>query len=53
MSRPLIRAIGDAELKNYIVRKLSERKMYYEKADLVISEETASLDSLTKAIAHA
>ncbi|HEX4372349.1 MAG TPA: shikimate kinase [Puia sp.] len=45
-SRPLIKAIGDAELRNYIVRKLGERKMYYEQADIIIDEESASLRSI-------
>ena len=46
MSRPLIREIDDAELKRYIVRKLSERKMYYEQADLMVNEESISLENL-------
>src|SRR6516165_1322877 len=33
MSRPLIREVDDEELKRFIIRKLSERKMYYEQAD--------------------
>jgi shikimate kinase len=49
-SRPLIKAIGDAELKNYIIRKLGDRKMYYEQADLIIPEESASLDSIIKSL---
>jgi shikimate kinase len=46
MSRPLIREIGDDELKRYIVRKLSERRMYYEQADVMVSEESISLEKL-------
>jgi shikimate kinase len=46
MSRPLIKAIGDAELKAYIIRKLGERRMYYEQADIIVEEENASLHSL-------
>ncbi len=45
-TRPLIKAIGDAELKTYIIRKLGERKMYYEQADFIINEETATLNSI-------
>jgi shikimate kinase len=45
-TRPLIKAIGDAELKNYIIRKLGERKMYYEQAQCMINEESASLESI-------
>ena len=45
-TRPLIRDIDDAELKRYIVRKLSERRMYYEQADLMVNEEGISLEHL-------
>jgi shikimate kinase len=46
MTRPLIREIGDAELKRYIIRKLSERKMSYEQADVIVNEESISLERL-------
>jgi shikimate kinase len=46
MSRPLLRGITEAGLRSYIIRKLSERKMYYEQADLMVHEETVELDSL-------
>jgi shikimate kinase len=46
MSRPLVRTIGDAELKNYIIRKLGERKMYYERADIMVHEDAVSLENL-------
>jgi len=46
MSRPLIREIGDAELRRYIARKLSERKMYYEQADVMVNEESVTLEQL-------
>ena len=46
MSRPLIRDIGDDELRRYIARKLSERKMYYEQADVMVNEESVSLEQL-------
>ena len=45
-SRPLIRDINDDELKRYIVRKLSERKMYYEQADVMVNEESVTLERL-------
>jgi shikimate kinase len=46
MSRPLIRDIGEAELKAYIIRKLSERKIYYEQADVMVNEEGVVLEPL-------
>lgn len=39
--RPLIREINDDNLRAYIVKKLNERKMYYEQADLVIDNESS------------
>lgn len=46
MSRPLIREITEVELKRYIIRKLSERRMYYEQADVMVNEESISLEKL-------
>jgi shikimate kinase len=46
LSRPLIRNIGEAELKAYIIRKLGERKMYYEQADVMVNEESILLEPL-------
>jgi shikimate kinase len=45
MTRPLLRGITEADLRAYIIRKLSERKMYYEQADLMVHEETTDLES--------
>lgn len=41
--RPLLRDISDEDILLYIQKKLAERKMYYEKADVVINEEEISL----------
>src|ERR1700730_6570027 len=46
MSRPLIRNIGEAQLKAYIIRKLGERKLYYEQADVMVNEEVILLQPL-------
>ncbi|HEX4851847.1 MAG TPA: shikimate kinase [Puia sp.] len=46
MSRPLIKSIGEAELRAYIIRKLGERKMYYEQADVMVNEESIMLQPL-------
>lgn len=39
--RPLIRDIPDDGLKTYIVRKLNERRMYYDQANVVIDNENS------------
>jgi len=46
ITRPLLRGITEAGLRAYIIRKLSERKMYYEQADLMVHEETVNLENL-------
>ena len=48
MSRPLIREINDEELRRYIIRKLSERRMYYQQADVMVNEENITLEELTR-----
>ena len=48
MSRPLIREVGDGDLTRYIVRKLSERRMYYQQADVTVNEESVTLEELIR-----
>lgn len=52
-TRPLIRNISDAELKTFIIRKLQDRKIYYEQADVMLHEETITMDSLLNALQNA
>ncbi|HXB95983.1 MAG TPA: shikimate kinase [Puia sp.] len=47
-SRPLIAEVPDGELRRHIVRKLSERRMYYQAADVTVSEENTNLDELIR-----
>lgn len=51
--RPLLQEISDDDLRHYIQRKLGERKMYYEKADLVINEEAISVELFLETADHA
>ena len=44
-TRPLLNTITEAGLRAYIIRKLSERKMYYEQADIMVHEEAVELES--------
>lgn len=54
MSRPLIRDIEDHELKTYIIRKLNERRMYYEQAHVAVdNEDNISINNLIQTILHA
>ncbi len=48
VSRPMISQVGEKELKSYIIRKLGERKIYYEQADLMVHEEGVRLEPLVQ-----
>src|ERR1700722_9796932 len=50
MPRPLISDVEEADLRRYVIRKLSERRMYYQQADVTVEEETANLDGLIKVL---
>jgi len=45
-TRPLISEVNDEELRRYIVKKLSERRMYYQQADVTVTEESTNLEEL-------
>jgi shikimate kinase len=52
--RPLLKDISDEELRNYIMRKLNERRMYYEQADVIIDKEDAfSMNDFIQTVLHA
>jgi shikimate kinase len=50
--RPLISKINDSELKSYIVRKYSSRKIFYQQANVILPEENIALDQLVNRIFH-
>ena len=52
-SRPLIRNISDTDLKSFIIKKLQDRKMYYEQAHVMLHEETITIESLLKSLQDA
>ena len=43
--RPIIKNISDDELKSFIMKKLQDRKLYYEQADIMLQEETLTTES--------
>lgn len=47
-SRPLIADVADSDLRRTIVRRLSERRMYYQQADVTVAEENTTLDELIR-----
>jgi shikimate kinase len=52
--RPLIKDIDDDQLRTYIIRKLNERRMYYEQADVTLDKEDAiSMNDFIQTVLHA
>lgn len=51
--RPLIRDISDDELRSFILKKINDRRIYYEQADVHIEEDKIHLDELIQQILHA
>ena len=51
--RPLIKNLSDEQLRCFIIKKFSDRKIYYEQADAMMDEEPVLLDKLIEKIFHA
>jgi len=48
--RPLIKNIDDKNLKAFILKKLQDRRLYYEQASIIVAEESLTIDSLSTLI---
>lgn len=52
--RPLVRDIAEKDLRAYIIRKLNERRIYYEQANVVLDNENAiTAPAFIQTILHA
>lgn len=52
-TRPLIRDLSNEQLKDYIVKKFSDRKIFYEQADVIMDEDPVQLEKLVEKVFHA
>ncbi|MEO8584277.1 MAG: shikimate kinase [Flavitalea sp.] len=53
-TRPLLKNIPDDEMKTFIIRKLNERRIYYEQADVILdNEDSISVNLFIQTILHA
>lgn len=52
-SRPVLKDIADEELKPFILKKILGRKLYYEQADIIVNEESLSVDTFAEIIVNA
>lgn len=50
--RPLIREIPNEQLKAYIIKKFSSRKIFYQQANVIIHEDELNVDKLVDRIFH-
>jgi shikimate kinase len=50
--RPLIANIADPELKSYIIKKYSSRKIFYQQATVILPEEVITIENLVNKIFH-
>jgi shikimate kinase len=51
--RPLISALSGEQLKGFISKKFSDRRIYYEQANTTIDDEPVQLEKLIEKIFHA
>lgn len=51
--RPLVKELSGEQLRSFIVKKYSDRKIYYEQASITIEEENLQLDQIIEKIFHA
>ena len=47
-TRPLLRLLPDSEIKNFVLKKMQDRRLYYEQADIIVKEENLTLDHLAE-----
>ena len=52
-TRPLIKSLSDEQLKNFIHKKFTDRKIYYEQADVILDDDPLQLETLVEKIFHA
>lgn len=50
--RPLIKNFDDEQLRNFILKKFADRKIYYEMSQINIDEESKTVDKMIEKIFH-
>jgi shikimate kinase len=50
--RPLIRDLSETELRSFIIKKMADRKIYYEQATTMVTEDHLHLETLVSKIFH-
>lgn len=50
--RPLLKDLNDEQLRNYIIKKFGDRKIFYQQANITLKEEELTLEKLVYAVFH-
>jgi shikimate kinase len=50
--RPLLRDFTDDQLRSYIIKKYSDRKIFYQQASIIINEEDLVMEKVLNTIFH-
>jgi shikimate kinase len=51
-ARPLVKDFTEEALRSYIIKKGADRKIFYQQAAVILTEDEFSLDALTQKIFH-
>ena len=46
--RPLLKGLTDEQVRGYIIKKFSDRKIYYEQATVIIDEENITPENFVQ-----
>jgi shikimate kinase len=52
-ARPLVRELTDEQLRGFIIKKMADRRMYYEQAKVIVEEENVSPEQFIEKVFHA
>ena len=51
-NRPLIKDLSDDQLRSFIIKKFSDRKIFYQQANVILNEDEIDIEQLTQTIFH-
>jgi len=52
-SRPLLKNLSNDQMRGFIIKKFSDRKIFYEQADIILEEDPVKIEKLVEKIFHA
>ena len=50
--RPLIKELGDEELQTYILKKVGDRRIFYQQAAVILTEDEVSVENILDRVAQ-